>query len=64
VGQDDVRCERGEFNRVLANQFGIACAPARLDPHVAADGPSQLRQRLQKRSDPGKRFRIVRGRGQ
>jgi hypothetical protein len=64
MGQDDVRRERGQFDRVLANHVGIACAPAGLDPHVAADSPSQLRQRLQECCDAGKQFRIVRGRGQ
>ena len=45
----------------LANAVGIACGPAGVDPHVAADGPAQLRQPLQERCEAGLRFRIVRG---
>ena len=62
-GQDDVRRERDQFRRVSANAFGIACAPADVDPHVAAVGPAQLLQPLQERREAGLTFRIVRGRG-
>src|SRR5262249_48505970 len=40
---------------------GIGSGPARVDPHVAADGPAQWHQRLQERPDPGLIIRIVRG---
>ena len=64
MGQDDVRRERGQFRRVSANVGGIGRGPAGVDPHVAADGPAQLRQPLQERPDAGLKFRIVRGCGQ
>src|SRR5215510_128858 len=44
--QDDVRRERDQFRRVSAEEFGIARAPTILDPHVAADGPTQFLQAL------------------
>src|SRR5262245_7075143 len=40
--------------------MGIARAPAVIDPHIAAVGPAQLLQPLQKRRDAGLSFRIVR----
>ena len=43
---DDVRRERDQFRRVSAKVVGIGRGPARVDPHVAAVGPAQLRQRL------------------
>src|SRR5262245_24065418 len=64
MGQDDVRRERGQFRRVSANFAGIGCCPAGVDPHVAADAPTQFLQLLQERPDPGLKFRIVRGCGQ
>ena len=53
TGQDNVRRKRDQFRRILANVLSIAPAPADLDPHVAAVGPSQLRQTLQKRREAG-----------
>ena len=47
-----------------ADLVSIGRAPASVDPHVAADGPSQQRQLLQERPDPGLIFRIIRGCGQ
>src|SRR5262245_51264999 len=64
MGQDDVWRDRGQFRRVSANFRSIGCGPARVDPHVAAIGPAQLRQRLQERPDTGLKFSIVCGRGQ
>src|SRR5262249_2531088 len=46
TSQDDVRRERDQFRRVSAEEFGIARAPTILDPHVAADGPTQFLQAL------------------
>ena len=60
MGQDDVGRERDQFRRVFAKALVVASGPARVDPHVAADGPAQLRQRLQERRDPGLKLRIVR----
>ena len=60
-GQNDVRRERGQFHRVSANIRGIGRGPVGVDAHVVADGPTQLRQRLQERPDPGLKFRIVCG---
>ena len=42
MGQNDVRCERYQFGRVPTNFGGIGCGPVGVDPHVAANGPSQL----------------------
>ena len=64
MGQDNVGRERGQFRRVSANVGGIGCGPAGIDPHVTADGPTQVLQRLQERPDASLKFRIVRGRGQ
>jgi hypothetical protein len=52
-GQQDVRRERDQFGGVLAIAVGIACAPASVDPHIAARGPAQILQRLQERADAG-----------
>src|SRR5262249_51665227 len=60
---NDVRGERDQFRCIFANPFGITGAPAILQPYIAAVGPTQFLQSLQKCSDPSKRFRIVRGRG-
>ena len=60
-GQNDVGRERGQFRRVSANIRGIGRGPAGVDAHVVADGPTQLRQRLKERPDPGLKFRVVRG---
>jgi formate-dependent nitrite reductase cytochrome c552 subunit len=51
---------RGQFRRGFANAVGIARAPAVIDPHVAAVGPAQLRQPLQKRRGLGPRIPIIR----
>ena len=48
----------------LRMSAALARGPAGVDPHVAADGPAQQRQRLQERPDAGLKFRIVRGCGQ
>ena len=45
----------------LRMSSGIGRGPARVDPHVAADGPAQLLQPLQERCDAGLILRIVRG---
>ena len=68
-GQDDVRRERDQLRRVFANLGGIGRGPARLDPHIAADGPAEERQLLIERSEarlkygifrvPGRRIPIV-----
>src|SRR5262249_51867318 len=60
-GQDDVRRERGQFRRVLANALGIARSPPGVDAHVTADGPARLLQPLRERCDAALSFRIVRG---
>jgi hypothetical protein len=61
TGQDDVWRERDQFRRVFASRVGIACAPAILDPHVAAVAPAQLLQALLERRDTGLRFGIAHG---
>ena len=42
----NVRRERGQFRSVFASVVDIAGAPAVIDPHVAAVGPTQARKRL------------------
>jgi hypothetical protein len=64
MGQDYVGCERGQLRCVSANLGDVGRGPARVNPHVAADGPTQLLQSLQERSDTGLKFQIVRGCGQ
>ena len=53
--------ERDQLGCIFANAVGIARGPAVVDPHVAAVGPAQLLQPLQKRRDAGLSFRIVGG---
>src|SRR5262249_18239887 len=62
-GEDDVGRERGQFVRLSANCGGIGCGPAGVDPHIAADDPSQQRQRLLEHPDARLPDRIVRSRG-
>jgi hypothetical protein len=47
----------------LASALGIAVRAAVLDPQIAADGPSQLLQRLQERCKTGLFLRIILGQG-
>jgi hypothetical protein len=47
-GQDDVRRERDQFDRVAAKALGITGGPARVDLHVAPVGPAQVLQCLDK----------------
>jgi len=48
---------------VFARGVGIACSPAVIEPHVAADAPAQLLQSLGERSNTGRRLQIIRGEG-
>jgi hypothetical protein len=41
ISHDNVSGKRKQFCCVFAIAFGIACAPAGVDPQVAADGPTQ-----------------------
>ena len=61
TGQDDVRCERDQFCRVFAVAVGIALAPAKVNPQIAAVNPAQLLQDLPERRDACLTFSIVRG---
>ena len=56
---DDVGRKRDQFRRVFANVGGIACGPAGVDAHVAALGPAQLLQPLEKGGVAGLFFRIA-----
>ena len=61
-GQDDVRCERGQFRRVSANACRRSPAPQRMSictlrPTVQPNCCSPCEERR----DAGLRFRIVRG---
>src|SRR5215469_103503 len=58
--QNDVRHEGDQFVRVSTTAVGIVGAPAVIDPHVAADGPSQFSQALCERRDAAGCFGIVR----
>jgi hypothetical protein len=51
----------GEIRLRISAALGVA---AGIDLHVAADGPAQLRQRLEERPEPGLPFRIIRDCGQ
>jgi hypothetical protein len=62
--EDDVGRECGQFRRLPANFGGTGRAPAGVDAHVTANGPTQHRQRLLERPDAGLPLRIVRGGGQ
>ena len=64
MGQDDVRRERGQFRSVSANFAGMGRGPVGVNPHVAANAPTQTLQFLQKRSDEGLKSCIIRGCGQ
>src|SRR5262249_55448632 len=55
----DVRRERNEFIRVLAQAFGIAPRPTGIDPEIASDGPTELLQRLNKCIERNFRLWIV-----
>ena len=48
----DVGRERDQFGRRCA-AVGIGRGPARVEPHVATDGPAQLPQRLSERLNAG-----------
>src|SRR4029077_166366 len=50
-----------QFRRVPANVRGIVGGPADIDAHIVANGPAQLRQRLQERAVPGLKIDIIRG---
>ena len=60
MGQDDVGRQRNQLRGVAANLGGIGDRPAGVDPHVAADRPTQHRQSLQERPDAGQKYRIAR----
>src|SRR5262249_34009343 len=47
VGHHDIWRERHQVGCLSAIEFGIAKAPAIVDPYIAADCPTQLLQRLQ-----------------
>src|SRR5262249_187745 len=49
---------------MFANVARISRSPVSVDPHIAADAPSQLLQLLQESADAGLKFWIVGGRGQ
>jgi hypothetical protein len=59
IGQDHVGRERDQLRRVSAKGIGIDRRPARVELHIAADGPAQERERLLERPDPGLKFLIV-----
>ena len=52
-GHDDFRSKRGQFNRIFANALSVAAAPADVDLHVTAVGPTQLLHGLLERYDAG-----------
>ena len=62
-GHDDVWRERQQVRGVFPHAVGIevVSTPAIVYPHVAADGPAQLLQTLQKRRVAALSFRIVGG---
>ena len=58
--QDDIGSKGDQFRRELPSLVGITRGPAIVDLHVSAVDPTQLLQRLQKRSRVGLRARVVR----
>src|SRR5262249_14830605 len=59
IGQDDVRRECDQFDRVLAHRVRLAVAPAIVDAEVLPDGPTQLLQALRKGRQTAMSFRII-----
>jgi hypothetical protein len=47
INAPGLAAERDQFLRVCADVIEIGSAPAQVNPHVAAIGPTQLRQPLQ-----------------
>src|SRR5262249_990792 len=58
--QNDVGRKRDHFRRVSARARGVRHAPANVDLYVAAFGPAQLLQSLQKSRDTRLTLRVVR----
>jgi hypothetical protein len=46
-GEHDVGSQRDQFRSVFPKALGVSSTPASVDPHVAADFPTQLLQSLQ-----------------
>src|SRR5215203_5896399 len=64
IGQNGLGCKRDQLRRVPANLDAISAGPAGVDAHVLADAPARLSQPLQKCSEAGLKFRVVRRGGQ
>src|SRR6516162_76438 len=63
-GQDDVRGERNQLRRLLANLGGIGRGPADIELYVAADAPACFLQSLLKCPHAGLKLSIIRIGGQ
>jgi hypothetical protein len=61
LGQNHVWRERDKLRRVFAEAIGITFGPAIVDSHIAADRPTQVRERLLERRVARRPFRIVLG---
>src|SRR5262249_36462631 len=63
AGKQYVRAERDQLARGFAQAVRITQAPADVDPHVAAVGPTKLLESLDEGRDTSLAFRVVRGQG-
>jgi hypothetical protein len=61
--QNHVRRQHDQFLSIFANARGITRSPTHIDPHIAADGPAQLRERLEECRHAVLVFGIVSGGG-
>jgi len=59
--RNDIGPDRCQFRRVFADFGGVCPSPVRVDPHVPAHDPAQLREPLQECADPDLKFLVVRG---
>jgi hypothetical protein len=59
--QDDVGLQADQLPREHSYPIGVITDPTKVDPHVAAIGPNQVRKGLRERRDDSLRYGIVFG---
>src|SRR5262245_18939 len=64
MGQDNVGRECNQFCRMSTNGGYIGGSPTGIDPHVAADDPTQLPELLKECSDKSLVIQIIGARGE
>jgi hypothetical protein len=57
--QDDVGFQANQLQRERAHPIGVTAGPAKVDPYVAAIGPTQVRKRSRERRVPSLQDGIV-----